>query len=193
MAAAPVTVEWSLLGLLRQRPMYGYEIHRRLSAPEGLGLVWRLKQSQVYALLGRLESRGYVTSTLEANPPRPPRKVFSLTAEGQAAFGEWLSHPVEHGREFRVTFLAKLYFAQREGPEAVRTLLDGQEAACAAWLARQRAQMEGLRERQPYEWLVRSFRAGQIQAMLAWIETCRAVLLGGPEDATTQTTQEVEQ
>ena len=65
MTPTPLTIEWSLLGLLRQQPMHGYELHQMLSTAEGLGLIWHLKQSQLYALLERLEERGYLSSTLE--------------------------------------------------------------------------------------------------------------------------------
>ena len=72
----PLTTEHALLGFLRRRPMYGYEIHQQLTHPTGLGLVWRLKQSQLYALLAKLEEAGYVTTTIEPQETRPPRKIF---------------------------------------------------------------------------------------------------------------------
>ena len=39
MTPTPLTIEWSLLGLLRQQPMHGYELHQMLSTAEGLGLI----------------------------------------------------------------------------------------------------------------------------------------------------------
>ena len=56
MVRRPLGVEQALLGFLTGRPMYGYEIHQCLSQPAGLGRVWRVKQSQAYALLARLEA-----------------------------------------------------------------------------------------------------------------------------------------
>ena len=40
-----------------------------------------------------------------------PRKMLRLTPRGREAFAEWVRNPVEHGRDFRLEFLAKLYFA----------------------------------------------------------------------------------
>jgi DNA-binding PadR family transcriptional regulator len=177
MTAAPLDLEWSLLGFLRQEPTHGYELHQRLSRSRGLGLVWHLKQSQLYALLSKLEERGYIDYTLEPQTSRPPRKVYDLTAAGRQALLEWVQAPVEHGREFRQEFLAKLYFARREGEEVVRRLLVGQRAVCRRWLEGQQGEAGALREERPYEWLVFEFRTGQIEAMLDWLETCEATLL----------------
>jgi hypothetical protein len=43
----------ALLGWLRVRPRRGYEIHQQVSAPTGLGLFWRVKQSQFHAAVWR--------------------------------------------------------------------------------------------------------------------------------------------
>ncbi|MBN1488160.1 MAG: PadR family transcriptional regulator, partial [Anaerolineae bacterium] len=169
MTSTPLTIEWSLLGVLHKQPMHGYEIYQTLSNFEGIGLVWRLKQSQVYALLSKLEERGYVTATLEPQDPRPPRKVYELTANGHQALMEWIQSPVEHGRDVRLEFLAKLYFAQKEGKEYVQTLLNQQQMACEEWIIEYQMQAATIEQEQPYEWLVYQFRIGQMQAMVEWL------------------------
>jgi DNA-binding PadR family transcriptional regulator len=156
--------------------MYGYEIHQRLSDPAGLGLVWRLKQSQLYALLSKLEGKGYVTTQLEPQDNRPPRKIFHLTEAGHEAFLAWVQSPVEQGRKLRLDFLAKLYFARREGSDVTQQLLQQQRLACQAWLDEQHSQAEALEKTRPYDWLVHQFRIGQIGAMLAWLDTCQQAL-----------------
>lgn len=170
----PPTIEWSLLGFLAEAPMHGYEIYQRLSEAAGLGIVWHIKQSHLYTILSRLEDRGYIAHVLEPQEARPPRKVYSLTPEGDAALHTWLSSPVDHGRDFRLEFLAKLFFAQHGEGETVRALLAAQRAACQAWCA----ELEPLvaqRGRDTYEGLVYRFRLGQIQAMAAWLDECAAV------------------
>jgi DNA-binding PadR family transcriptional regulator len=170
----PLTIEHALLGFLRERPRHGYEIHQRLANPAGLGGVWRLKQSQLYALLGRLEAEGYVAATLEPQETRPARKVFRLTPAGRRAYQAWVRAAVPHGRDFRVEFLAKLFFARREGPAQAAALIDAQREACRAWLEAQSAQARALKKTQPYGWLVAEFRLGQIRAMLDWLDVCEA-------------------
>ena len=175
-AKASLTTENALLGFLHQQPMHGYEIHRRLSETEGLGLVWHVKQNQLYALLGKLDKKGYVTTTLEPQPNRPDRKVFHLTKAGKETYWAWLQSPVKHGHRLRLEFLAKLYFAQREEPSVAVALIKKQREACLAWLNTEQDKIERLKAEQPYEQLVHKFRLGQIEAMLNWLNTCEQLL-----------------
>lgn len=90
MSRSPLTIEYALLGFLYQQSRHGYEIYHQLLAGDSLELVWRLKQSQLYALLTKLEQQGYITARLEPQDVRPPRKMLQLTAAGQEAFLSWL-------------------------------------------------------------------------------------------------------
>ncbi len=180
MVKTPLTVEWSLLGFLNREPMHGYEIYRRLSDHEGLGNVWRLKQSQLYALLSKLENRGYLRSVKEPQTGRPDRKVYHLTEEGRTAFQEWIQRPVERGRSFRMEFLAKLYFAREESDAAIRGLLERQRQACKQWMTWQEKRAASVQETRPYEWLVYRFRIGQVQGMLDWLDACEGLLIPPP-------------
>jgi len=180
MVSLPLTTEYALLGFLRRQPMHGYEIHRRLSKSKGLGLVWHVKQNQLYAWLRKLERKGYVTTELELQENRPPRKVFHLTETGQRAFLDWLESPVIQPRRLRLDFLAKLYFAQSEGSAVVAQLIEKQREACQTWLAEQRSQAGAIQPQRPYDWLVHEFRIGQIEAMLSWLDRCEQALLITP-------------
>ncbi len=176
LVASPLTVELALLGFLRQQPMYPYEIYQTLSRAQELGRVWRLKQSHLYALLARLEEEGYIATTTEPQGTRPPRKVMSLTPEGRAAFDRWLLSPVAHGRDFRLEFLAKLYFAHQSGPATVAELIAQQRHECERWLVDLHRQAEALPPERRYDWLVLQFRISQIAAIRTWLETCAATL-----------------
>lgn len=177
MTDSSLTLEHALLGLLRRRPMHGYEMHQRLSDPAGLGLVWHVKQSQVYALLNKLEERDYVEAHIERQGTRPPRKVFHLTDRGGEVFQTWIETPVEHGRDLRLEFLAKLYFARQDAERTARRLLQRQRETCTLWLDTQRREAHGVRDERPYDWLVHQFRISQIESMLAWLDTCQEILL----------------
>jgi DNA-binding PadR family transcriptional regulator len=179
----PLTVEHALLGFLRERPMHGYEIHHLMIDPAGLGLVWQVKQSHLYAMLDKLENDGCIAGRQETQHMRPPRRVFRLTSAGRRAFQAWLSRPVSHGREVRLEFMAKVYFAQREGPERVAGLLQLQRQVCGAWRATLETQSTTARAGPDYERLVRQFRLGQIEAMIAWLDQC-AESLPAPDHGT---------
>jgi DNA-binding PadR family transcriptional regulator len=138
-----------------------------------MGLVWRLKQSQLYALLRRLEEEGHVTASLEPQDSRPPRRVFQLTQAGCDAFLDWVQSPVLHGREMRLHFLAKLYFARREGPEVAARLIEQQRTTCQSWLAAHQANSDAAPDDHAYQWLVHRFRTAQIEAILTWLDECQ--------------------
>jgi DNA-binding PadR family transcriptional regulator len=180
----PLTMEHALLGFLRQRPMHGYEIYQRITDPDGLWLVWRMKQSQLYALLIRLEAEEYITSTLQPQDAHPPRKVYKLTRAGRERYLDWVRSAVPHGRELRQDFFGKLYFALQEGPEVAAQLLARQREACHTWLADMRAAQElsdesvpGLHLDPSFESLVSQFRIGQIESMLEWLDASEQKLL----------------
>ena len=175
MVKLPLTMEHALLGFLVQRPMHAYEMHQTLKETHALGLVWRLKQSQLYALLARLEDAGHITTVTESQGSRPPRKIMHLTISGHEAFQHWLCTPVAHGRDFRQEFLAKLYFAQGDSPETIASLTEHQRLACRTWLVDLETTAATCEPRS-YDWLVLQFRIGQVQAILAWLDTCVATL-----------------
>jgi len=171
-----LSIELALLGFLRHQPKHGYAIHHELSNPAGLGLVWQIKLSQLYAFLGKLEEAGYISATTELQENRPARKLFQLTDEGRQVFLAWAQSPVRHGRSLRLEFLVKLYFARAEGAEAAARLLAAQREQCRTWLAKARESAHKEMETgHRYSSLVHQFRQGQVEAMLAWLDTCENV------------------
>lgn len=156
--------------------MHGYKIVRRMSEPAELGLVWNLKQSQLYAHLAKLECAGLVTADLHPQPARPPRKIYRLTPQGLEAYLQWIERPVMHGRQMRLDFLVKLYFAQQEAVQTALKLIERQHAACQGWLEILHKKAAEAASDQVYARLVRRYRAQQIEAMLFWLEGCQQML-----------------
>ena len=184
MIKQPLAIEHALLGFLRQQPMHAYEIHQTLLRAEALGLVWHLKQSLVYVMLERLEAEGYITGALEPQGSRPPRKILQLTPSGRDAFAQWLVAPVAHGRDFRLEFLAKLYFASQDdsanAASNATSLIVAQQTACRGWLIELRAQADALSDARRYDWLVIQFRIGQIEAIVTWLDICANTVVPSP-------------
>lgn len=171
MVRRPPGMEMALLGFFQQRALHGYQLHQLVSDPSGLGQIWRLKQSQLYALLLKLEKDGYLWGELEPQvDARPPRRMFQLTAGGRSAFKQWLETPVNVPRLIRQEFMAKCYFAQKEGSERVRILLDLQYKTCQNWLDNLKAENV---DRDSFYWSIHRYRLGQIAATLAWLDECR--------------------
>lgn len=173
MVRRSLTIEYALLGLLMPGPLHGYQLHQQLCDPYGLGLVWRIKLARLYAWLEKLEGDGFITSSLQPQETRPARRVYQLTTQGQRAFQEWLSSPVQAPRQMRQEFQAKLFFAQNGSEELRVDLIASQRAACQRWLASHQAQAVEEKESHSYAWLVDQYRIGQIQAMLDWLDFCQ--------------------
>lgn len=165
-------MEYALLGFLHQQPMHGYELHQRIQAGEVVGLVWRVKQGLLYTMLGRLEGEGLVASTVEVQGARPPRKRFSLTAKGESLLQAWLQTPVRNGRDFRLEFLTKLYFAQQAGATSALTLLRRQIAASQTQLSRLAHAAVASNLADSFAGQVNDFRIGQLEAALTWLKAC---------------------
>ena len=125
--------EYVLLGLLKSRPMHGYEMFQQFINGT-LGQIVHIEMSQMYAFLKKLERLQYVEAQIELQGTRPPRKIFRLTPEGEDVFLQWLIEAVEKPRDIRILFLIKLYFIQRLLPQQTGYLLDQQVIACQDFL-----------------------------------------------------------
>lgn len=79
------TLEGIVLAVLADRPAYGYEITARLREEGFADLV----EGTVYALLVRIEQRGFVDVEKVPSEKGPPRKVYSLNANGRAQLAEF--------------------------------------------------------------------------------------------------------
>lgn len=79
------TLEGMVLAVLGARPAYGYEITARLREQGFTDLV----EGTVYALLIRIEQRGFVDVEKVPSEKGPPRKVYSLNAQGRAQLAEF--------------------------------------------------------------------------------------------------------
>lgn len=79
------TLEGIVLTLLAERPAYGYEITAQLRDEGFTDLV----EGTVYALLVRVEQRGFVDVEKVPSEKGPPRKVYTLNAAGRAQLDEF--------------------------------------------------------------------------------------------------------
>jgi PadR family transcriptional regulator, regulatory protein AphA len=175
-AASPLTLEYILLGLLNQQPVHGYNLYKQISGMQGVMQVWRVKQSQLYALLDKLEKDGYLQSSQFSNESRPPRKEYHITPAGQAAFLAWVGSTAPHPRDMRQEFLARLYFAMSESADSAAALIDKQTTACLSWLEHFQQQSGQLAAEKTYDRIVLRFRIIQTEALLRWLEECRQSL-----------------
>ncbi len=171
--------EYSILGLLKSQPMYGYEMFQQFENST-LGQIIRLEMSQMYAFLKKLEKLGYIETTLETQGARPPRKIHSLTQAGDTVLQNWLTQPVEKPRDIRILFLIKLYFVQKFMPHKTKHLINQEISTCKHFL-------DHLESKRPFNviekddaffaQIVLRSRIHQTRALLEWMHELQTELM----------------
>lgn len=172
-AQAPLSTEYILLGFAAQGPVHGYVLHKQIRSTGGISSIWHVKQSQLYALLDKLESMGYLQAAAAPGVTAAPRKEYSLTTTGRQAFEAWIISPVSHARQMRQEFLARLYFARQAGPDTAKKLIEAQYAAASGWHRALQTRLHDESSAQNFQRTVNEYRLNQIEAILKWLEQCK--------------------
>jgi DNA-binding PadR family transcriptional regulator len=157
-------LELAILGLLKEFPLHGYELKKRLN--ETLGHVWGVSYGSLYPALARLERMGAIEvvdppATAPAGIPMPAtgsiageaaaarlrrplrrsgrtRKAYRIAAPGQALFAELLQAEPAPGADENRAFALKLAFCRHLDPPARLELLQRRREQLAEKLARGR-------------------------------------------------------
>jgi DNA-binding PadR family transcriptional regulator len=161
--------EYALLGLLYRGPAHGYELHKLIMAPHGIGMIWGIKISNLYAQLTKLEKAGWIKGEVQAGEDRPARTEFHLTENGRKEFLSWLPRLVTHPRDIRQEFMLRYFFLAQYQPESLAEICQAQLGECRAWLANTRNSQKQM-DKKEYPYVIMEFRASQIDSMLAWLE-----------------------
>jgi DNA-binding PadR family transcriptional regulator len=158
-------LELAILGLLKELPLHGYELKKRLN--DTLGHVWGVSYGSLYPALARLERMG----AIEVVDPRPAagsgaipipatgsiageaaaarlrrplrrsgrtKKAYRIAAAGQALFNELLLSDPTPGADEKKAFALKLAFCRYLDPPARLELLQRRRNQLATQLARGR-------------------------------------------------------
>jgi DNA-binding PadR family transcriptional regulator len=164
--------EFAVLGLLYLGPMHGYDLHRKLVAD--LGYVWHLSQSETYAILKRLENRGYLSGQSIPQEKLPPRQLLQITPAGRNHFAEWLQTPSGGSiRAVRMEFLTRLYFTHLHEPANIDQLFNAQHAETEKQIQRLIATLQSLPGEQIFNRMSLEMRIRQLNLVLSWLEDCQ--------------------
>ncbi len=163
-------LKYALLALLSQQPRHGYELKALFEKTMG-GLWPAVNIGQVYTTLARLERDGRVKGRHISQDDRPDKRVYELTAEGRAAFREWLAQPSENAR-IKDEFFLKLAFAQLARPEDLKDLIARQRRE---YLQAMRALSDLAANHTADDEIVSLLIEGamlHLQADLKWLDVC---------------------
>jgi DNA-binding PadR family transcriptional regulator len=170
-----MSVKHTLLALLYQRPMHGYELGKQLNS--AVNAEWDVKPGQIASTLARLKDANLVDYEVEETDDAPDRKVYFITEAGQQELENWyLSAEV---RDYRLgdAFYLKLVLSLTGGPVSPEQVLIAQRRE----LYRQLHQVTELlheadaQTQLPWVLLLESATM-HLEADLRWIEMCEARL-----------------
>jgi len=150
-AKRPDVLEHSVLGVLSDGPLHGYELRKRLTAI--LGPFRALSFGSLYPCLHRLTERGLVEQVAEASradlavvTSRRARVVYALTPEGKEAFAEWVADDGPEAWEDEA-FAARLAFFSRTDAQVRLRILEGRRTRLEQRLRELEASIERTNER----------------------------------------------
>ncbi|MGH2678891.1 MAG: helix-turn-helix transcriptional regulator [Actinomycetota bacterium] len=120
-------LELAVLGLLKERPMHGYQLSRELG--DSLGGLWRASYGSLYPTLRRLERDAAIES--EAGDERGARrkKVYRITPKGEQIFLELLQESPHDTQTEDARFRMRLAFFRYLPPETRIRLLERRRQA----------------------------------------------------------------
>ncbi|EON22480.1 PadR family transcriptional regulator [Nocardioides sp. CF8] len=87
-----MALEHALLVALSERPGSGLELAGRFE--KSIGFFWHATHQQIYRVLGRMETNGWLSVETVAQSGRPDRKVYAVSPTGAQVLADWLVEPL---------------------------------------------------------------------------------------------------
>ena len=118
-------LELAILGLLKERPMHGYQLSRELT--NQLGGFWRVSYGSLYPSLRRLERQAAVEPNAGPEAPtagRRRRTTYRITEKGEAMFLELLEEMPMDNQAEDTRFRVRLAFFRYLPPETRIRLME---------------------------------------------------------------------
>jgi DNA-binding PadR family transcriptional regulator len=88
-----VALEHAILVSLLEQPGSGYELARRFE--RSIGRFWTATHQQIYRVLRRMETDGWVNAEEIGQDGRPDKRCYSVTVAGREVLTSWLREPVQ--------------------------------------------------------------------------------------------------
>src|SRR5262245_41255616 len=114
------TLGYALLALLAKRPNTAYELAQRARRP--LGYFWAASYGQIHPQLRELTAAGLLTEESMSGPGPHDKRVYSVTAAGQAALAAWVVEPPRQ-EPSRDELLLKAYAIATADPGRARAFV----------------------------------------------------------------------
>lgn len=160
-------IELAILGLLKERPMHGYQLQRELT--EQLGGLWRVSYGSLYPSLRRLERDGAIASEAGVGTGARRKTVYTITPEGERVFLELLQEPPQEGQTEDARFRVRMAFFRYLPPETRVRLLERRRQALTERLAEIKEHLRGSGATDDYQRALLEHARAATEADIAWL------------------------
>ncbi|MFC4603271.1 PadR family transcriptional regulator [Rhodococcus kronopolitis] len=90
-----MALEHALLVSLAEQSGSGYELARRFD--KSIGFFWSASHQQIYRVLKRMDTSGWVDGEVVGQDGRPDKRVYRVSADGRAELRRWIAEPTAAG------------------------------------------------------------------------------------------------
>lgn len=163
--------EITILGLLSEKPMYGYEIHQEIKRRE-MEYWAKIKLPSIYSTLTRLEEQKYIQSEKEKVGKMPERNVYAITPSGREKLKELVIDFLRDGDHPEWSFGLGVAFLFGAPREVVLEVLKQRKLSVSKCLADLEQEKDAYREKIPFNWYM-LIEHGQkhMQHELEWLNS----------------------
>jgi len=131
-------LELAILGLLKEKPMHGYELKKRLTYM--LGHFWTVSYGSLYPALKRMEKSDYIEKAYSVKEKTRHRNVYRITSDGDSRFLGLLSQKVtKKSMADAEKFDIRMAFFQYLDPETRLLLLEKRRSCLEEQVAKFKA------------------------------------------------------
>lgn len=171
------TLEYALIGLIREFPRSGYELRKVFVETAMAG--YSGSPGAIYPALRRLEADGLIEGTEQPGGPGRPRREYRLTPAGEAVLKAWLALPVTRddvALRLDELMLRFAFLGYADSPGRTLDFLASLEAHLDAFHGELLKQLEAIREAPLHAQLALEAGISSIADRLRWTRAVRARL-----------------
>ena len=162
-------LDMAILGLLKERPMHGYELKKRLSYM--LGHSWTVSYGSLYPALKRLERAGDIERAYSVREKTRHRNVYRITRTGENDFLELLSDTAtEQLLADEEKFDLRMAFFQYLEPETRLSLLEKRVQYLKEQIPKFKAYRMSNRDQDLYRTSLFRHKVEQAKGDIRWLE-----------------------
>jgi DNA-binding PadR family transcriptional regulator len=162
-------LELAVLGLLKERPMHGYELKKRLA--EQLGHFRSFSYGSLYPTLKRLALEGVVEMEYPKGEARRSKNVYRITSKGEELFDRLIEEQTPGTMQGREQFMLRFAFFRYMKPETRRRQLERRRGYLQEALTKITASLKNVRDRMDaYSVELMQHHADETEHEIKWLD-----------------------